>query len=216
MPREALGIEGFAAARDPVTGSFRIDALFSRSEPQVRVLYDRFVALVKAVGPVRVIPQKSRIAFQVRMRFAAVTPQKTALKGHLVLAEEVVGFHPPGLYVEVGLHVATLLSVFVAYRSRILGLTRGLLTRDHASWRYAGLLVLASVPAAIAGLFFADFFVESFDSGDSIGIQFLVTALILWATRPVEGRATGQEISVKGGGGPTCLTRPIRRRVSGG
>jgi undecaprenyl-diphosphatase len=33
--------------------------------------------------------------------------------GHLVLAEEVVGFHPPGLYVEVGLHVATLLSVFI-------------------------------------------------------------------------------------------------------
>jgi hypothetical protein len=64
-----------------------VEELFSRSEPQVRELYDRFVALVNDVGPVRVIPQKSRIAFQVRMRFAAVTPQKTALKGHLVLAD---------------------------------------------------------------------------------------------------------------------------------
>lgn len=34
----------------------------------------------------RVIPQKTRIALQVRMRFAAVMPQKSALKGHLVLA----------------------------------------------------------------------------------------------------------------------------------
>lgn len=117
--------------------------------------------------------------------------------GHLVLAEEVVGFHPPGLYVEVALHVATLLSVFIAYWSRISGLTRGLLTRDRGAWRYAGLLVLGSVPAAFAGLFFRDYFVESFDSGVSIGIQFLVTALILWATKPVEGKATGQEISVK-------------------
>ena len=116
--------------------------------------------------------------------------------GHLVLAEELVGFHPPGLYVEVGLHVATLLSVFVAYRVRIAGLTRGLVTADRDAWRYAGLLILASVPAAVAGLFFRDFFVESFDSGVSIGIQFLVTALILWSTKPVAGRATGQNISV--------------------
>jgi len=116
--------------------------------------------------------------------------------GHLVLAEELVGFHPPGLFVEVGLHVATLLSVFVAYRERISGLTRGLFTGDKEAWRYAGLLVLASVPAAIAGLFFRDFFVESFDSGVSIGVQFLLTALILWATKPAAGRATAQTISV--------------------
>lgn len=116
--------------------------------------------------------------------------------GHLVLAEELVGFHAPGLYVEVGLHLATLLSVLVAYRIRIAGLTRGLITGDRSSWRYAGLLVLASVPAAVAGLLFRDFFVESFDSGVSIGIQFVVTALILWATKPVVSRATGQEITV--------------------
>lgn len=116
--------------------------------------------------------------------------------GHLVLAEELVGFHPPGLYVEVGLHVATLLSVFVAYRVRIAGLSRGLATGDRESWRYAGLLVLASVPAAVAGLFFREYFVESFDSGLSIGVQFLITALILWATKPVIGRATAETISL--------------------
>lgn len=116
--------------------------------------------------------------------------------GHLVLAEELVGFHPPGLYVEVGLHVATLLSVFVAYRLRIADLTRGLVRRDPAAWRYALLLVVASIPAAVAGLFFRDFFVESFDSGVSIGIQFLLTALILWATKPAVSRATGETITV--------------------
>jgi hypothetical protein len=68
-------------------GVFELDALFAKSEPVVRRIYARFVALAREFGPVTEIPQKSRIALQVRMRFAAVVPQKSALKGHLVLAE---------------------------------------------------------------------------------------------------------------------------------
>lgn len=67
-------------------GRFDLDALFSTCEPGVRRLYDAFLAAAEACGPVTVIPQKSRIALQVRMRFAALMPQKRALKGHLVLA----------------------------------------------------------------------------------------------------------------------------------
>jgi hypothetical protein len=55
----------------------------------VRRLFDRFVAIAQRCGPVTVIPQRTRIAIQVRMRFAAFTPQKTALKGHLVLARRI-------------------------------------------------------------------------------------------------------------------------------
>lgn len=68
-------------------GRFSLDALFARSEPAVRDLFDRFVALAKAQGPVTVIPQKSRVALQARMRFAAVTPQRHTLAGHLIMRE---------------------------------------------------------------------------------------------------------------------------------
>ncbi len=68
-------------------GSFDLDSLFARSDPIVRHLYDRFLDTVQECGPVKVIPQKSRIAFQVRMRFAALMPRKTSLRGHLILAE---------------------------------------------------------------------------------------------------------------------------------
>ena len=115
--------------------------------------------------------------------------------GHLVLAEEVIGFRPPGLYVEVVLHLATLLSVFVAYWGRIQELLRGLLARSTDAWRYAGLLLLASVPAAVAGLFFRDFFERTFESGISLGVQFIITGVILWLTRPALARATSQQIS---------------------
>jgi hypothetical protein len=67
-------------------GSFSLDDLFARSHPEVRRLYGRFLEIVRECGPVTVVPQKTRIALQVRMRFAALMPQRTALKGHLVLA----------------------------------------------------------------------------------------------------------------------------------
>jgi hypothetical protein len=67
-------------------GKFALDPLFQGSEPHVRRLFDRFVSIARENGPLTVIPQKSRIALQVRMRFAALVPRKTALSGHLVLA----------------------------------------------------------------------------------------------------------------------------------
>ena len=66
-----------------------------RSTPQVRRLFDGFVALVSELGPVTILPEKTRIAFATRMSFAAVVLQKRALVGHLVLAErcDVSCFH---------------------------------------------------------------------------------------------------------------------------
>ena len=103
--------------------------------------------------------------------------------GHLLLAEDLLGFRPQGLYFEVGLHVATLLSVVVAYRVRLLDLSSGLLRLDRQAWRYAALLVIASIPAAIAGLGFRDVFASAFDTGPMLGVAFLVTAAVLWSTR---------------------------------
>jgi Domain of unknown function (DUF5655) len=66
-------------------GKFGLADLFTNSSPQVRSLYAAFVRLVRSHGKVTVIPQRTRIAFQVRMRFAAVTPLRSCLRGHLVL-----------------------------------------------------------------------------------------------------------------------------------
>jgi len=110
--------------------------------------------------------------------------------GHLVLAEHVVGFRPQGVFFEVTVHVATLLAVFIAYRGRIAALVRGLITGGAESWRYAGLLLLASVPAALAGVLLRDYFERSFHSLPALGWQFLITAGILWSTRLALPRAT--------------------------
>ena len=115
--------------------------------------------------------------------------------GHLVLAERLVGFTPPGLFFEIAVHVATLLSVFIAYRARIGELVRGMLAGGKESWRYAGLLLLASVPAALAGVLLRDYFEATFHSLPALGWQFLFTAGLLWSTRRALPRATGAKVT---------------------
>jgi Domain of unknown function (DUF5655) len=58
---------------------------FAGSDPVVRELFDRILA---EVGPVTVLPEKTRIALAVRMSFAALHPRRHWLDGHLVLARE--------------------------------------------------------------------------------------------------------------------------------
>ncbi|MEZ4585773.1 MAG: undecaprenyl-diphosphate phosphatase [Gemmatimonadales bacterium] len=109
--------------------------------------------------------------------------------GHLVLAETLVGFEPQGVVFEVIVHIATLLSVFIAYRRRIGELVRGLFARQAAAWSYALFLVVATVPAAVIGLLFRDALEASFHSGVRLGLQFLFTAVVLYSTRFAVKRA---------------------------
>jgi hypothetical protein len=66
-----------------------VDAHFARSEPPVRTAYEAALAAAQALGPVEVLAEKSRIAWHVRMSFAAFQPRVSWLDGHLVLAGEV-------------------------------------------------------------------------------------------------------------------------------
>ncbi len=68
-------------------GQFDLEAHFEKAEPEVRELFEWFLECARSCGELKVIPQKTRIALQARMRFAALMPQRRALKGHLVLSE---------------------------------------------------------------------------------------------------------------------------------
>jgi undecaprenyl-diphosphatase len=89
--------------------------------------------------------------------------------GHLVVVEAVLGVHTPGVVVEVVLHVATEL---------VIGAAR----RDRGALGAIGLLVMASIPAGVIGVLFKDWFERVFDSLLVVGVDFLVTGLVLWST----------------------------------
>jgi hypothetical protein len=57
-------------------GAFTLEALFPRSDPSVVALAWRFVDMLRALGDVQVIPQKTRLVCVARVRFAGFTPRK--------------------------------------------------------------------------------------------------------------------------------------------
>ena len=66
-----------------------LDRHFAHASPAVRETFERVLAVVSGLGPVEVLAEKTRIALHVRMSFAAFTPRRRWLGGHLVLARRV-------------------------------------------------------------------------------------------------------------------------------
>jgi len=108
--------------------------------------------------------------------------------GHLVVGQELMGVNPPGQSFEIALHVATLLSIVVVYRTRLATLIRDAAKRDPEAWRYIGLLVLATVPAAVVGLGFKDRIEHLFDVPIVTGVCFLFTGVVLWTAKSALAR----------------------------
>ncbi|MDX1568148.1 MAG: undecaprenyl-diphosphate phosphatase [Longimicrobiales bacterium] len=103
--------------------------------------------------------------------------------GHLVMGQALLGIELPGVLFEVIVHLATLLSIVVAYRGRLAGLTSGVFRGQGDAWRYLGLLVLATIPAAVVGLLWGDRVEALFDKPVTVGIALFVTGGLLWSTR---------------------------------
>ena len=55
----------------------------------IREVFDEFVSAFRENGAVIILPERTRIAFQVRMSFAQLTPKRHWVDGHLVLARRV-------------------------------------------------------------------------------------------------------------------------------
>jgi hypothetical protein len=58
-------------------------------DPEVVAIFRRLVELAERNGPVTVLPEKIRIAFQVRMSFAAFELRRRWVDGHVVLARRL-------------------------------------------------------------------------------------------------------------------------------
>lgn len=70
-------------------GRHDLEHHFRGKDPAIRALYKAVRTAITACGPVIVLPEKTRIAFQVRMSFAQVSPRQHWLDGHVVLARRL-------------------------------------------------------------------------------------------------------------------------------
>jgi len=118
--------------------------------------------------------------------------------GHTALAAKLLGLQQAPLDFVVTIHAGTLLSVLVYYRSDLLSMLQSLLPvrdadeetlatrRDYR--KLLGLLLLATIPAAIAGFLLEDYVDAAFGDVRLIGGALLVTATVLALAARLNGR----------------------------
>lgn len=111
--------------------------------------------------------------------------------GHLVLMPEVLGWDSPGLSFDVLLHVGSLGALVVYFWDDLRGIVRSLLARDEGS-RLLTLLVVGTVPAALIGFAFEDFFEERFGDAPTAALSLLATAAILIGAEQIVRRRTSE------------------------
>lgn len=121
--------------------------------------------------------------------------------GHLVLVPYVAGWQPPGLAFDVALHLGTAGAIMLYFRRELAamagGILRGGATPDGRLYRrLALLLAAASVPVAVVGLLFKDFFEETFATPPVAAALLFATAAILvggerWRARRVRRARAG-------------------------
>jgi undecaprenyl-diphosphatase len=127
--------------------------------------------------------------------------------GHLVLVPWFFGWEKPSLLFDTMLHWGTLVSIFLVFWRDFWNITvaviRGLMQRSLADFnaRLGWLIVIGSIPAAVVGLLFKDFFEELFHSPRSVGFFLLVTAALLlgseWLTRSAAQRRPLQRLTLR-------------------
>ncbi len=111
--------------------------------------------------------------------------------GHLVLFQNLFGLKEPQIFADVMLHVGTLISLAVFLRRDILELARGFFlfcqnpqkASSDPRVKMIFALILASIPTALIGYFFSDFFESLFASLKAVGLALIITGLYLYLTK---------------------------------
>jgi uncharacterized protein DUF5655 len=70
-------------------GRYTLASHFAGKPKAVRDIFDKLLAVAKKNGAVTVLPEKTRIAFQVRMSFAAFVVRRNWVDGHVILARRL-------------------------------------------------------------------------------------------------------------------------------
>lgn len=103
---------------------------------------------------------------------------------HLILPSQLLGWQDQGLAFDVAVHVGTLLAVMLYFRDEVgqllvnwIGSLRG---QHNAHSRLAWLIIWATIPAGLAGLFGSDLVEHAARSALVIATTTIVFGLLLW------------------------------------
>jgi undecaprenyl-diphosphatase len=101
--------------------------------------------------------------------------------GHLVITQKALGLNLPLIY-SVMLHLGTLIVVLTVFRKDIADIIKAVVKRDFETeeGKLALFIVVGSVPTAIIGFIFHDFFESLFSNLPAVGLALLITGAVLF------------------------------------
>jgi len=120
--------------------------------------------------------------------------------GHLVLFQRLFGLKEAEILFDIGLHLGTLVAVFIFFRKEISSITVSVINycreaiqtgslfpaKDNPDQKLALLIITGSVPTAIIGLLFHKIADRLFSSVLIAGSMLILTGVILFLTRFVK------------------------------
>ncbi len=100
--------------------------------------------------------------------------------GHLILTPIIFKFEDQGLALDAILHLGTLLAIIVYFRKELTDLTKGLFDRNGSpeTHHLARCILLASIPAGLAGLFGAEWIETNLRSPTFVGFNLFFWSII--------------------------------------
>ena len=113
--------------------------------------------------------------------------------GHLVIIQSIFkNFSQPGISFDVFLHFGTLISVLIFFRKEIIDI----LKFKQKNWII--LIIVATIPAGIVGVFLKDFIENLFTNVNLVAIALIITGIILFISDKVKGEIKDEnKINIK-------------------
>jgi len=104
--------------------------------------------------------------------------------GHLVIMQQFWGLNVPVLF-DVTLHIGTLIAVLIFFRKDITNILKAVtrLNFKTEEGKLATLIFIGSIPTAVIGFLFKDPFESFFTNLLAVGIAFIMTGCILYASK---------------------------------
>ena len=96
--------------------------------------------------------------------------------GHLVIFQKLFGISSDVLSFDIAVHFATLIAVFIVLWKDIVSILK------KPFGKLPIMILVSTIPAVVIGLPLKDFFEKLYKSGITLGIEFIITGLVLlWA-----------------------------------
>ena len=109
-------------------------------------------------------------------------PLPISSSAHIIYINYYLGLEPVNLTTEIIINFSSTLAIFIFFYKDIKELITSAFKENKQNKSYIFLLIIASIPAAIIGLFFKDFIDENYLSFFSSSIMLLFTGLFLLYT----------------------------------